>query len=125
MSFSDRIAESRIREAIERGDLDDLPGQGRPIELDDDSQVPEEMRMAHRILRNSGHLPAELGLIREAETMRRLLRAMDDVDDRKRAREKLEVIRLRLAECGQRRLRPLWLDDPVYRRRLLARLESG
>jgi hypothetical protein len=48
------LAEQKIAEAAERGDLDGLPGAGRPLELDDDALVPEEMRMARRILKNSG-----------------------------------------------------------------------
>nr|WP_156912827.1 DnaJ family domain-containing protein [Methylocaldum szegediense] len=31
LAFLDRIAEEKIREAIERGDLSDLPGAGKPI----------------------------------------------------------------------------------------------
>jgi hypothetical protein len=48
------LAEKKIAEAAERGELDDLPGAGRPLELDDDTLVPEELRMANRILRNAG-----------------------------------------------------------------------
>jgi hypothetical protein len=48
------LAEKKIAEAAERGELDDLPGAGRPLELDDDALVPEEMRMANRILKNAG-----------------------------------------------------------------------
>jgi DnaJ-like protein len=54
------LAEQKIAEAIERGELDALPGAGRPLELDDDALVPEELRMAHRILKNAGYLPPEL-----------------------------------------------------------------
>ncbi len=48
------LAEKKIAEAAERGELDDLPGAGRPLELDDDSLVPEDLRMAHRVLKNAG-----------------------------------------------------------------------
>jgi len=49
------IAEDRIAKAIARGEFDNLPGAGRPLDLDDeDPLLPEEMRMARRILRNSG-----------------------------------------------------------------------
>lgn len=48
------LAEKKIAEAAERGELDDLPGAGRPLALDDDALVPEEMRMANRILKNAG-----------------------------------------------------------------------
>jgi len=53
------LAERRIEEAIARGEFDELPGAGRPLELDDDPLVPEDMRVACRILKNAGYVPAE------------------------------------------------------------------
>ncbi|MDE5879570.1 MAG: DUF1992 domain-containing protein, partial [Desulfovibrio sp.] len=54
------IAERRIQEAQERGEFDDLPGAGRPLQLEDMSHVPEELRMAYTLLRNANCLPPEL-----------------------------------------------------------------
>ncbi len=54
------IAERRIEESMARGDFDDLPGRGRPLELEDDSHVPPELRMAYKVLRNAGCVPPEL-----------------------------------------------------------------
>ena len=54
------IAEQKIAEAIANGDFDDLPGAGKPLELDDDSLVPEELRLAYRILKNAGFVPPEV-----------------------------------------------------------------
>ena len=48
------IAERKIAEAVSQGELDGLPGAGRPLDLDEDALVPEELRMAHRILKNAG-----------------------------------------------------------------------
>ncbi len=53
------LIEQRIREATERGEFADLPGAGQPMELDDDLLVPEEVRVAHRILKNAGYVPPE------------------------------------------------------------------
>ena len=47
------IAERRIAEAVSQGELDNLPGAGRPLDLEEDALVPEELRMAHRILKNA------------------------------------------------------------------------
>ncbi len=54
------IAEQRIAEAQAQGVFDNLPGTGRPLELEDMSHVPEELRMAYKILSNAGCLPPEL-----------------------------------------------------------------
>lgn len=53
----DLIAERKIAEAMERGDFDDLPGAGRPLDLSDDALIPEDLRMAYRILKNAGLVP--------------------------------------------------------------------
>jgi hypothetical protein len=47
------IAERRIDEAAAKGDLQGLPGEGRPLDLYEDPLIPEEMKMAKRILRNA------------------------------------------------------------------------
>jgi len=54
------LAEGKIAEAVSRGEFDGLPGTGRPLDLDDDALVPEEERMANRILKNAGFAPGEL-----------------------------------------------------------------
>lgn len=53
------LVEQRIREATERGEFDNLPGAGAALALDDDLLVPEEVRVAHRILKNAGYVPPE------------------------------------------------------------------
>jgi len=71
--FLHRIAERRILEAIERGDLDRLEGRGRPLRLDDDSAVPEGWRAAYRVLKNAGVVPPEVELRREIAALERLI----------------------------------------------------
>ncbi len=61
------IAEQRIQEAIEQGKLDDLPGKGKPLQLDADWHLPPEVRLAYRILRNAGFVPPVIGLRKEVE----------------------------------------------------------
>ena len=54
------IAERKIEEAVSRGELDGLPNAGQPLDLYEDPLVPEEMRMAKRILRNAEVSPEEI-----------------------------------------------------------------
>ncbi len=61
----DELVERRIREAAQRGEFDDLPGAGRPLQLDDDPLVPEELRAAYRLLKNAGYVPPEVDHLRE------------------------------------------------------------
>lgn len=59
------LIEQRIREAQARGEFDDLPGQGQPIPMDDDLLVPEDLRVAYRLLKNAGYVPPEAAQLSE------------------------------------------------------------
>jgi len=61
----DALVERRIEAAIARGEFDSLPGAGKPLALDDDPLVPEELRVAYRLLKNAGYVPPELGHLAE------------------------------------------------------------
>ncbi|HEX5417147.1 MAG TPA: DUF1992 domain-containing protein, partial [Chloroflexota bacterium] len=52
---SDRAMDA-IERAIAEGAFDNLPGKGQPLDLSDDNNpfVPDDMRLAYRILRNAG-----------------------------------------------------------------------
>lgn len=119
--FSD-LVERRIREAIEQGEFQDLPGTGRPLPLEDDSLVPEELRVAYRVLRNSGHLPPELELRRELEDAEVLLIRATGAEQRGAAVRKLNLLRLRLAAMRGGRTNAALERD--YLDRLLTRLDG-
>ncbi|MEJ2061000.1 MAG: DUF1992 domain-containing protein [Gammaproteobacteria bacterium] len=109
----DAIAESRIQEAIERGELDDLPGAGQPLALDDDAHVPPELRAGYRLLKNAGCLPPELQLRREISKVEALIDAAADPAERSRALRRLELLRIQLGSADRRDLR---LDEAYYQR---------
>jgi hypothetical protein len=54
------IAERRILEAMEAGQFDNLPGAGRPLPPDDLELLPDEVRLAFRMLRSGGYSPEPL-----------------------------------------------------------------
>lgn len=121
MNLLEHLAERRIAEAIERGELDGLPGQGLPLALDDDALVPQELRVAYRILKNAGYVPPEVECLREIGELERLVERTADLDVSGRAARRLELLwqRLDLRSPGARtHLR-------AYRSRLLARLGAG
>jgi hypothetical protein len=68
----DLIAERKIAEAIANGELDNLPGEGRPLDLDDDALVPQDLRLAYRILKNAGFVPPEVRTLNEIAELERL-----------------------------------------------------
>jgi hypothetical protein len=96
LSAFDAIAERRILQAIARGELDDLPGAGRPLALDEDPLAPAETRLVYRILKNAGFVPLEILDHREIARLEAVLPRLD-ADGRKRALVKLALLRTRLS----------------------------
>jgi len=85
-----RIAEEKIREAMARGEFDNLPGAGKPLALEDDSMVPEDLRVPYKVLKNAGCLPPELEMRKEIVTLKILISAIEDFPEyRDRVIEKL------------------------------------
>ncbi len=81
MSF-DLIVEAIIKEAQERGEFDDLPGKGKPIDLTAYFDTPEEVRLAHSVLKNAGMTPREVDLLKEIAELKQILAAV--LDEKKR-----------------------------------------
>ena len=77
MSF-DRIVEALINEARERGEFDNLPGKGKPIDLDAYFETPEEHRLVQSVLRNAGMTSPEVQLIKEITELRQIQAALAD-----------------------------------------------
>jgi hypothetical protein len=121
MWLLDKIAEARISEAVERGEFDNLPGAGQPLELDDDALVPEELRAAYRLLKNAGYLPPALQMRREIHDVRELLRAAEEPAESGRLARRLNhlLAALSAARGGQGDLRV----DADYHRQLLQHME--
>jgi hypothetical protein len=65
--------ERAIGEARERGEFDDLPGHGQPLQIETNDLAPE-WDMAHRVLKNAGFAPLWMELGKEAETQSAALR---------------------------------------------------
>lgn len=117
-----KIAEQRIREAIERGDLDDLPGKGKPLSFEDDSHIPEDLRMAYKILKNAGMTPPEITLRKEISKVEELLAGTTDTREKYRQVKKLNYLIMKL---NMTRKIPINLElDQYYEGRILERFRS-
>src|SRR6476646_7796475 len=58
MNKFESLTDKRLREAIENGEFDDLPGKGQSIDLSENPFEDPELRTVHRLLRNAGFAPA-------------------------------------------------------------------
>lgn len=74
----DRIVEAIIKDAMERGEFDNLPGKGKPIDLSEYFETPEEVRLARSILKNAGMTSREVDLLKEIVELKQLHAALLD-----------------------------------------------
>lgn len=65
----DDLIERRIRDAQREGQFDDLPGAGKPLVIADDPLVPEEVRVAFRVLKNAGFVPTEVAALKDIDLL--------------------------------------------------------
>ena len=120
MLLVDSLAEEQIQAAIRRGEFDDLPGSGEPLALDDDAGVPDELRVAYRILRNAGCLPPELTLRNEIHQLESLLDQVELAAEQRPVRRRLCLLKARLAMQGHEA--NLLVHEQAYRERLIDKL---
>jgi Domain of unknown function (DUF1992) len=81
MSIESSI-EARIKQAIERGEFDDLPGKGKPLDLDAYFAVPEDLRMAYAMLKSSNFVPEEVEVLREIAELKEKIGTCSDEAER-------------------------------------------
>jgi hypothetical protein len=97
----ERIAENRIREAMQQGEFDNLPGAGKPVDLEGYFKLPEHLRVAFSILKNANCVPAEVELLNEIATLERQLDAAPE-DGKTSIRRALNDRRTQLAVVLER-----------------------
>lgn len=92
----EKIIEERIRAAQLRGEFDNLPGSGEPLAFDNDSHIPEDLRLAHKILKNADCLPPEIELKKEILKTEDLLAGMEDTAEKYHVMKKLNFLIMKL-----------------------------
>jgi len=122
MTALDALAEERIREALKNGEFDNLPGSGKPLRLDDDALVPQELRAAYRVLRNAGFVPPELEAHRELRDVEALLRVA--ASEAERAGLLARVAFLLSRTAAGRRHGNLRVQEEAYLERVADRLQA-
>ncbi len=110
------IAERKIEQAIRDGDLPDLSHwKNKPLPPDDMEHVPAELRMAYRILKNSGYIPEEVALRQEIVATEDLLASCTDEKIKYKQLKKLNYLRFKLEARLGKKLQ-VDADSPYYSR---------
>jgi len=97
----EKLAETRIRDAMEAGEFDGLPNAGSRLDLEPYFALPAHLRMAYSVLKNANCLPAEVHLLNDVARLERAVAAAD-ADTAARLTTELQDARLRLALALER-----------------------
>jgi hypothetical protein len=97
------VSEDRIKKAYQDGEFDNLPGLGKPLQLEDLSGIPEELRMAYKLLKNAGYTQEEGQLRQEMMTIDGLLKKCDDSTEKESLQKKLNEKLLRFNQLMSKR----------------------
>ena len=119
----DKIVEERIRDAQRRGDFKNLEGSGKPLRLTDESNIPEDLRLAYKVLKNADMMPPEMELRKEILRTEDLLEQMPETAEKYRLMNKLNfmITRLNVTRNGR-----IDFDMPQhYADKILKRLDKS
>lgn len=101
MAF-ERLAEQRIKEAVDAGEFDGLPNAGQPLDLESYFALPAHLRMAYSLLKSANCVPREIELLNEVARLEAAVAAAADAVARERAVAELQSARLRLTIALER-----------------------
>jgi len=80
----EKFVEKQINKAMAEGEFDNLPGRGKPIDLEAYFQTPEDLRLCYAMLKNGEFVPEEVQMLKDVEALR--ARLADCADEAERAR---------------------------------------
>jgi hypothetical protein len=116
----EKIVEQRIKEAMEKGEFENLPGKGKPIPLEDESHVPEDLRLAYKLLKNADCLPPELLEKKEILQMEDMLAMIPDEKERYKLIKKINYKIMKLNMMGKKA--PLLEEKQIYYKKLVDKI---
>ena len=107
----EKIIEERIKEAQRNGEFDDLPGKGKPLDFSRDPNIPPDLRLAYKVLKNADYLPPEIEIKKDIRRMEDLLAEQSDASEKYRILKKINFLILKL---NSMRNTPVNFEMPQY-----------
>lgn len=118
----EKLVEQRIKQAQKKGEFDNLEGNNKPLKFTD-ANVPEELRLAHKILKNSGFAPPEVEIKKKINNTEDLLdNTKYEPDERRKLQKKLNYYLIKLDTIRSTTGANLSLTTEMYRNQLLNKL---
>lgn len=110
------IAERKIEEFLQKGEGANLSHwKNKPMPVEDMSNVPPDLRMAYKILKNSGYIPEEVALRKEIVRTEDLLAHCKDEKEKLKQLKKLSFLQFKL-ECRTGKRLQVESDSPYFDR---------
>lgn len=103
MSF-EKAVEAIIREAQARGDFENLPGEGKPIDLTNYFNTPEDVRLAQAMLKNAGMIPVEIEVLHEITALKEQLNGLADAEQKNKHQKELREKQLQFSLMMERHI---------------------
>jgi len=117
------IVEERIKQAQKRGEFNNLKGAGKPIDYSKDAHIPEDLRLAHKMLKNAGFIPPEVQLKKTITKTEDLLAYEKDPREKYKILKKLNFLTMKLN--SMRPTSKIFDPPEQYQFALVERIESG
>lgn len=90
---------------MERGEFDNLPGKGKPIDLSAYFDTPEDLRLAYSVLKNAGMTSREVELLKEIAELKQVHAAMLDEEKKKKLHKEIEKKQIEFSLMMERQRR--------------------
>jgi len=90
-----RSIDEILRDAIERGKFQNLPGQGKKLDLDEYFNTPEDVRLGYGLLKSNDFVPEEVQLLKDIESLQEKLKKTTSDEECNCLRREIESRRLK------------------------------
>jgi hypothetical protein len=90
------IAEQKIAQAMREKDFNSPKWKNKPLPLEDDHLIPDDLKMAYKIMKNSGYLPPEIEERKEVQKLEDLIARTEDEHERLKQMKKLNVLLMKV-----------------------------
>ena len=96
MAGVDEVIRQWVQKVEQSGELRNNPGFGKPFEFKDGFlETPDELRMAYKILKDAGYVPAEVEMVQRLATLREQLRTTHGESEQR-------ALKIKIAELQQK-----------------------
>ena len=80
----EKSIEEKIQQAIAAGEFDNLKGAGKPLDLNNYFNMPEDVRMVFSVLKSNDFVPEEVEIFKEINLLREKIKSCTDTEEKQK-----------------------------------------